>query len=61
MWKKENFIIERQNRIARANDTISRLMSLVGTNDKYDSDYAKYADLKDRLDLCTYDKRKMLF
>lgn len=58
---KNNFFIEQQTQIVKVSDMIDRLSALIGTDDRYDNDYAKYTDIKERLDLCTFDKAENAF
>lgn len=56
-----NFFIERQNRIEKVEDMINKLTLFIGTSSIYDDDYAKYTDIKERLDLCTFDQAEKAF
>lgn len=58
---KDNFFTEQRAQIERANIMIDRLSTLIGTDDRYDNDYAKYTDIKERLDLCNFDKAQNAF
>lgn len=55
------FCTEQRNRIEKAKAMIDNLSPLIETDDRYDNDYAKYTDIKERLDLCNFDKAQDAF
>lgn len=52
---------ERTRRRSQAEGMLNSLSALIGTDDKFDLDYAKYSDIKERLDLCTFEKAEIAF
>lgn len=56
-----NFNIERSKRIGEIDSIITGLQSLLGQDDRYDIDYAKNGDIKDRLVQCTFDMSEKAF
>lgn len=55
------FTKERQQRLQHTVEQINRLVPLLGTGEQYDSDYAKYYDLKDVYERCSFDDAEKAF
>lgn len=55
------FVSELQRKIQKIVEQINFLEPLLGTNDQYDSDYAKCSDLKSAYKRCTFDDAENAF
>lgn len=55
------FATERQQRIQHTEEQIDLLTPLLGTGEQYDSDYAKYCDLKDVYERCSFVDAEIAF
>lgn len=58
---KQNYELERSNRICKEGSLISGISALLGQNEQYDRDYAKHSDIKERLEQCTFDKAEQAY
>ncbi len=58
---ENNFNTERSNHANEINTIITGLQSLIGQDNRYDLDYAKNSDIKDRLTQCTFDISEKAF
>lgn len=55
------FSTELQQRIQQMGEQINLLTPLLGTSEQYDSDYAKYCDLKNIYERCSFDDAERAF
>lgn len=55
------FSTELQQKIQYTEEQINFLTPLLGTSDQYDSDYAKYCDLKNAYERCSFDDAEKAF
>ncbi len=55
------FSTELQEKIQHTEEQINFLTPLLGTSDQYDSDYAKYCDLKNAYERCSFDDAEKAF
>lgn len=56
-----NFLSEREARLTETDRRLQPLGDLIGTDDKYDEDYAKYSDIKERLENCSFNNAEQAF